>query len=889
MSDDLKRIKGDLATLKAAYVEAGGKLGATDNHNSCPFCGDTTGFQFTVDDSRGNAWWRCWPGKSTDCAGKGGTIIDLLMRARKLSSQDACKLALDKYGNASGQPAESKAKKPPKRYPMALAAIEALEWGAKNDKRGPGVLGPIWKYLDERGEPILQAIRFNYPGGKKDVFPIWRDGNAWITRGIPSKDLPLYRLPELLKAGGAPGAVLHVAEGEKKADALAALGYTATCSQGGSNKAHASDWKPAARFSRVLVWQDADEPGGKYGLAVAELLRAAAETMPAIVLIDLRPYGLKDGQDVFDVIQSLKDDGKSDDEIRATLETLVEKFGRAWVKRVEFGYPNQPVPFKRNDENGQRSEILNYRLIEKRLKNGDSEEVKKVPVALAMDEIRAQIVKSTNGWPARIKAPGARSPVMFVDEDGAENPRWLPNAENFAAWLQEIATRRFNPKQDPFGANYCTVGETYHSFGGAQGVTEFVAVETRPHWPLMTRENGFSGNHYYTWRAPAEYAPDGRKLAELLKFFDNGKDDNSRALIAALFLTPFAGLPYGKRPAFIITAPDRQCGKTTLATTAAKLAGGAMALDLTPRGLEEYTQRRLSPDGRTKRVTLLDNVTGTLKSGKLDGLVTEEISSGKQLYTGEASQPNTMTFIITANGVRCSRDIALRSFFIDLKRPAYRGDWQRSLYRYLVDNEAFIVADCIHILQSGKDSSQAKKIHDNWPLWCEDVLVPACTHPALRAYVGSADIAAVLRANDEIRQECDDDREEADLFMSGILELIASGRNARGELQLDRENLCGLDEMAGGFYVKDPTRAAFIPSEEMRQIWEKIFGKKLAARQILHIIREHREAGRIDGVHEKHTKVGNGYEVTREALQRYVDDVRKARAAEQQGAALCGG
>ena len=109
----------------------------------------------------------------------------------------------------------------------------------------------------------------------------------------------------------------------------------------------------------------------------------------------------------------------------------------------------------------------------------------------------------------------------------------------------------------------------FHSLGASQDVREFVAVELRPHEPLMLRSAGFGGDHYYNWRPPANYAPQGKCLAELLSYFDNAKDQISRALIAAAFLTPFWGGPYGKRPAFVCTAPDkrRKCPRAPISPT----------------------------------------------------------------------------------------------------------------------------------------------------------------------------------------------------------------------------------------------------------------------------------------------------------------------------------
>jgi hypothetical protein len=73
-----------------------------------------------------------------------------------------------------------------------------------------------WRYLDAAGNPVMGVIRFDGAEGKqyrplRHVDGVWRIGD-------PPAPLPLYRLPEVLKATR-----VYVCEGEKAAEDQLAL------------------------------------------------------------------------------------------------------------------------------------------------------------------------------------------------------------------------------------------------------------------------------------------------------------------------------------------------------------------------------------------------------------------------------------------------------------------------------------------------------------------------------------------------------------------------------------------------------------------------------------------------------------------------------------------
>jgi len=102
------------------------------------------------------------------------------------------------------------------------------------------------------------VLRWDNPdGSKRDVRPVWRIAGKWRQQSPPTSR-PLYNLSEI---GGANR--VFVAEGEKCADILMSLGFTATTSSGGSAAAAKSEWASLSG-REVCVIPDADDAGGRY-------------------------------------------------------------------------------------------------------------------------------------------------------------------------------------------------------------------------------------------------------------------------------------------------------------------------------------------------------------------------------------------------------------------------------------------------------------------------------------------------------------------------------------------------------------------------------------------------------------------------------------------------
>lgn len=212
---------------------------------------------------------------------------------------------------------------PPRKEPIVPVPKDAKPFSFRHPAYG--LPKAKWPYHDTEGFLVGYAARFEFTNtaGKpdKEVLPITYceldgGGRGWRSRALKPKR-PLFRLPQLLRAAGAP---VLVTEGEKKAERAAALfpDYVTTTTWGGSKAAHLSDFAPLAG-RRVTIWPDNDLPGKAYASQVAELaLEAGAE---AAFVVDV-PAGFPPKWD-------LADDQPPDVDLRHLLDDAKQYSGSA--------------------------------------------------------------------------------------------------------------------------------------------------------------------------------------------------------------------------------------------------------------------------------------------------------------------------------------------------------------------------------------------------------------------------------------------------------------------------------------------------------------------------------------------------------------------------------
>ena len=139
-----------------------------------------------------------------------------------------------------------------------------------------------YDYCDEAGALVFQVLRYE-PKTFRQRRP---EGSGWSYSVKGVRKLP-YRLPELLAS---PDALVFITEGEKDADALAALGLVATCNAGGAGK-WGADHAQFLVGRAVVVLPDSDEAGANHAAIVRRSLRSIAKSVTVISLPDLPEKG----------------------------------------------------------------------------------------------------------------------------------------------------------------------------------------------------------------------------------------------------------------------------------------------------------------------------------------------------------------------------------------------------------------------------------------------------------------------------------------------------------------------------------------------------------------------------------------------------------------------
>jgi len=224
----------------------------TDRHQPCPACGGTDRYRWDRDDGPGGCFCNRCGGK--DHQGGAMSGVDLLMRVRSWSLQDACAAVERHLGIAAPIP------EPPTA-------------GAEH----------IWRYSET-------FIVTRFPG--KRIRPLWWDGTGWRWKAPPSPR-PLYWARRAL------GAEVLITEGEKAADAAAQMFPShAVCTWASGCKAlDKADWQPL-RGRACVLWPDADDVGREAMAKLAGRLLALGCTVRVVGV----PTSAAEGWDLADAL-----------------------------------------------------------------------------------------------------------------------------------------------------------------------------------------------------------------------------------------------------------------------------------------------------------------------------------------------------------------------------------------------------------------------------------------------------------------------------------------------------------------------------------------------------------------------------------------------------------
>ncbi len=384
-----------------------------------------------------------------------------------------------------------------------------------------------------------------------------------------------------------------------------------------------------------------------------------------------------------------------------------------------------------------RHELSNHEVFTFSKKDGSiGEGIRTLPITT----VSKALFDANGNWPRRVDA------LLFTDEGG--KIRHLEDRDGLFAWIHERMCLAWGSGQDEKGKSLFTKAEFMSHLQSAAQC--YAAVEEFPHEPPME-------NHYCSWRPPENVQATGEYFHRLVSFFDNAETPHNRTLIRAAFMTPcWGGLP-GKRPALVVMAPDRGHGKSTLANAIGQLYGGHIELQLTNTAEDKLTSRLLTPAALCQRVVRIDNIKEQFNSGMIEGLITAPIISGHRLYYG-AARPHVLTFVLTGNSLRLSRDIAERAFIIRLSKPTYRPEWESEVVNVIAAHRDLILLD---ILAELKKPATSFTVSVRYAEWAKGVL-SRC----------GGDTDATILLNQERCNDCDEEQDEAGTIMAAIDTLV---------------------------------------------------------------------------------------------------------------------
>ncbi len=186
-------------------------------------------------------------------------------------------------------------------FPEALQAL--AEWagttpaplparnGHKNGQehkngQSPRRIAETYDYTDDGGTLLFQAVRYD-PKGFSQRVPAEAPG-TW-TYALNGTRRVLYHLPEVVAAVEAERPV-YLCEGEKDADALRALGLTATCNPMGAGKWEDA-YTDALAGAVVALLPDNDPAGRAHAARVAAALHGKAKRLRVVELPNLPDKG----------------------------------------------------------------------------------------------------------------------------------------------------------------------------------------------------------------------------------------------------------------------------------------------------------------------------------------------------------------------------------------------------------------------------------------------------------------------------------------------------------------------------------------------------------------------------------------------------------------------
>lgn len=352
-----------------------------------------------------------------------------------------------------------------------------------------------------------------------------------------------------------------------------------------------------------------------------------------------------------------------------------------------------------------------------------------IPVHLVIDQLQ----RATDGFPRRVgnllfattgEAPDGHLP-------SPDDWRILSRTADLFGWMHQKCNVRWTKREAEDRQSGDTLNpptkDEFHSTLSQCVQPMYDAVETLPHYPEI------ANTYYLPCNLPES---DGTALAEFTSRL-NPATDLDRDLMVAVLLTLAWGGPPGKRPGVCITSEfGRGAGKTRTAELLTEPFGGHMMMS-EKEDFEKFRGRLLDDAALKCRAVLIDNLKGRLSSSGIESALTSKVIDGHRMYTGQSSRPNNMTWIITANTPKLSKDITDRCLVIKVGATQHSSDFETWWLDFIARRRAELISDVLARLARGQVADVDEADRDRWGPWIDGVLRTFDNARELMRYINS--------------------------------------------------------------------------------------------------------------------------------------------------------
>jgi putative DNA primase/helicase len=518
---------------------------------------------------------------------------------------------------------------------------------ARNNRRR---VVAAYDYLGPDGKLVFQVTRWQ----PKTFTQRRPDGNGGWINSVKGIVLVPYRLPQIIQAKA-----VFIVEGEKDAEALAALGLAATCNAQGAGKWRA-EYNRHFAGKRVCILPDNDDPGRKHARDVARQLHGLTEVVKVIELPGLPPKG-----DVSDWLAA-----------GGTRESLLEmvKAAPVWEPTAELQDTEDHEGRRQGDEDailireGALAEAVDA--AEEILARPD------LPLQFRIFQRGSQLVRVAvlpgSGFVEGVTRPQGATVIIPLDKAFILDV--LSRFATFKKWdARKKALRVVDAPKALAEAIIARIG--LWRFPVLRGVISCPTI--RGDGSLLLDAGFDEASGYYVAHSLKPQVPHNPSqtdakaalnvLADLLTGFSFVEPvDYSVAL--TLIITAVVRSACDTVPIVIITAPVRGSGKSTIMEITSLISTGRRCVVLSATSDPVEREKRLggcllSGD----QLINIDNHNGVLNSDLLCQASTSETLKVRPLGTSAQSEiPNTSLWCANGNNISVGGDLARRTLMCRL-------------------------------------------------------------------------------------------------------------------------------------------------------------------------------------------------------------------------------